>query len=174
MGCHRLPRDAGSWARQQSPRLERICQFCATGALGDERHMIFECPGLQDLRAQWSHLFQGPETMQAFMWHDNMIGFAKFVNMCLHKLRGWKARREGGRQISEKFQPRKCRRMFEAGLRQRRDRKCGMTWQRLSKRLRRLRSEQKGEMPASSGVRRLVSGKCSRRGESGGVTGSVG
>ena len=48
--------------------------------------MIFECPGLQDLRAQWSHLFQGPETMQASMWQDDMIGVAKYVNISLHKL----------------------------------------------------------------------------------------
>ena len=86
MGCHRLPRDAGSWARPQVPRLERVCQLCATTLLGDERHMIFECPELQDLRAQWSHLFQGPETMQAFMWQDDLIGVAKFVNMCLHRI----------------------------------------------------------------------------------------
>ena len=76
----------GSWARPQIPRLERLCQLCATGALGDERHVIFECPELQDIRAQWSHLFQGPETMQAFIWQDDLIGVAKFVNMCLNKV----------------------------------------------------------------------------------------
>ena len=31
-------------------------------------------------------LFQGPETMQAFMWQDDLIGVAKFVNMCLNKV----------------------------------------------------------------------------------------
>ena len=86
MGCHHLPRDAGSWARPQVPRLDRVCQLCATGVLGDERHMIFECPGLQELRAQSSHLFQGPETMQAFIWQDDLVGVARFVNMCLHKV----------------------------------------------------------------------------------------
>ena len=29
MGCHRLPRDEGSWARPAVPRLERICRLCA-------------------------------------------------------------------------------------------------------------------------------------------------
>ena len=48
--------------------------------------MIFECPGLQGFRAQWSHRFQGPETMQAFMWQDDLIGVAKFVNVCLKKV----------------------------------------------------------------------------------------
>ena len=66
-----------------SPTLQ---QLCATGALGDERHVIFECPKLQYLGAQWSHLSQGPELMQAFMWQDNLIGVAKFVNMCLNKV----------------------------------------------------------------------------------------
>ena len=51
--------------------------------------------------------FKGPETMKAFLWQDDLIGVAKFVNMCLRKRSGWKARREGGRQISEKFQTRK-------------------------------------------------------------------
>ena len=87
MACHRLPRDEGSWARPQVPRLERSCRLCATGALGNERHIIFECPELQGFRARWSHLFQGPETMQAFMWQDNLIGIAKFVNMCLNKVK---------------------------------------------------------------------------------------
>ena len=66
--------------RQQSLPGVDLCILVA-GVLGDERHMIFECPGLQDLRAQWSHLFQGPETMQAFIWQG-----ALFVNMCLHKV----------------------------------------------------------------------------------------
>ena len=58
--------------------------YYPTGALGDERQIISECPELQGFRAWWSHLFQGPETMQAFKWQDDLIGVAKYVNMCLH------------------------------------------------------------------------------------------
>ena len=83
MGCHRLPRDEGSWARPAIPSLERICQLCASGTVGDEKHLIFECSELQCLREQWPHLFQGPQTMLAFMWQDNLIGFAKYVNACI-------------------------------------------------------------------------------------------
>ena len=86
MGCHRLPRDEGSWARPHVPRLQRVCHLCTTGALGDERHVIYECPELQDVRAQWPHLFEGPETMKAFLWQDDLIGVARFVNMCLKKM----------------------------------------------------------------------------------------
>ena len=86
MGCHRLPRDEGSWARPRIPRLERICHLCATGTLGDEKHLIFECPELQCFREQWPHLFEGPQTMRGFMWQDDLIGVAKFVNACIRKM----------------------------------------------------------------------------------------
>ena len=43
MGCHRVPRDEGSWARPHVPRLDRVCQLCATGALGDRKDLVFEC-----------------------------------------------------------------------------------------------------------------------------------
>ena len=86
MGCHRLPRDEGSWTKPRVPRLERVCQLCTTGMLGDEKHLIFECPELQGFREQWSHLFEGPQTMQAFMWQGDLIGVAKFVTACVKKL----------------------------------------------------------------------------------------
>ena len=86
MGCHRLPRDEGSWARPRVPGLERICHLCATGTLGDEKHLIFECPELQCFREQWPHLFEGPQTMLAFMWQDDLIGVANFVNACIRKM----------------------------------------------------------------------------------------
>ena len=80
MGRHCLPRDEASWANPQVHSLDRVCLLCALAA---ERHIIFECPELQDSRA---HLFQGPKTMQAFMWQDDLIGIAMFVNMYLNKV----------------------------------------------------------------------------------------
>ena len=85
MGVHRLPRDEGAWVRPHIPRLERICQLCATNTVGDERHLVFECQGLQCFREKWSHLFQGQYTMQAFLWQDDLIGVAKFINACLQQ-----------------------------------------------------------------------------------------
>ena len=86
MGCHRLPRDEGSWARPEVPRLDRVCQLCGAGTLGDERHLVFDRPGLLCFREQWSHLFEGPQTMQAFMWQEDLIGIVRFINACLHKM----------------------------------------------------------------------------------------
>ena len=85
MCCHRCLH-MGSWARPEVPRLDRVCQLCGAGTLGDERHLVFECPDLLCFREQWSHLFEGPQTMQAFMWQEDLIGIVRFINACLHKM----------------------------------------------------------------------------------------
>jgi len=51
-----------------------------------ETYIIFEFPGLQSFREQWSHLFGGPQTMQGFMWEEDLIGVAKFVTACMNKM----------------------------------------------------------------------------------------
>ena len=45
-------------------------------SVGDEKHLVFECPALQDLRAKRPHLFEGTQAdaMVLFMWQDDMIG----------------------------------------------------------------------------------------------------
>ena len=47
MGSHLLPIEQGRHLRL--PRHRRVCGLCHTGALGDERHMLLECPALADL-----------------------------------------------------------------------------------------------------------------------------
>ena len=61
------------------------------------------CPELLCFREQWSHLFEGPQTMQAFIWQEGLIGVAKFVTACLRKMSRWKARRESRTQTLEGF-----------------------------------------------------------------------
>jgi len=68
------------------PRLERICQLCASGTVGDEKYFIFESSELQCLKRHWPHLFEGPQTMLAFMWQDDLIGVAKYVNACVLRM----------------------------------------------------------------------------------------
>ena len=54
MGSHHLPVEEGR--HFNLPRASRVCNFCNTDALGDERHMLLECPALADLRLQFSSL----------------------------------------------------------------------------------------------------------------------
>ena len=85
MGCHGLPRDTGSWAR--IPRADRVCTLCGPGSLGDEKHLVFECPHLQPIRDKYPSLFQCP-TMLQFFWQADLIGVTKFVSECLDVMLG--------------------------------------------------------------------------------------
>ena len=52
MGSDLLPIEQGRHLRL--PRHRRVCRLCHPGALGDERHMLLECPALADLRDEYS------------------------------------------------------------------------------------------------------------------------
>ena len=82
LGCHNLPWDLGR--RQGVPRLHRICTLYAGEHLGDEQHVVFECPGLQAIRDRHVGLFgEHAATMIQFMWQDDIRGVAMFLKECL-------------------------------------------------------------------------------------------
>ena len=83
MGCHKLPRYTGCWLHV--PRQSRIGTWCQQGVLRDAKHLVFECPALQDLRDRYENLFQAPEgdAMILFMWQDDIMGVACFIDACL-------------------------------------------------------------------------------------------
>ncbi len=58
LGCHSLPIAAGRLAgAAHVDRAHRVCLACNSGAVGDERHLIFECTALASLRLQYASLF---------------------------------------------------------------------------------------------------------------------
>ena len=80
MGSHSLPVEQGRLARPAIPRHLRRCTFCEAGALGDERHLVFDCPHFAHVRRQFQSLFDDAEgTMQLFFWHTDQ----KAVCRCL-------------------------------------------------------------------------------------------
>ena len=82
IGCHALPVVAQQ--HQGMARHDRLCQQCALGALGDEQHMLFECPATQPVRQAFAHLFAGrPADVRSFMWQPDTAGVAKCVLACL-------------------------------------------------------------------------------------------
>ena len=85
MGCHGLPRDSGSWTG--TPRADRVCTLCGHGSLGDEKHLVFECPHLQYIRDKYATLFRC-STMRQFFWQDDLIGVAKFISESLDVMLG--------------------------------------------------------------------------------------
>ena len=62
--------------------------MCQQGVLGDEKHLLFEYPAFQDLRDRYEDLFQAPQgdAMILFMWQDDIIGVARFIDACLERV----------------------------------------------------------------------------------------
>ena len=67
MGSHQLPVEEGR--HFNLPRASRVCNLCSADALGDERHMLLECPALADLRLQFSSLLLPcSSVMRRLLW----------------------------------------------------------------------------------------------------------
>ena len=54
----------------------------------DPLPLWFECPTLQDLLDRYENLFQAPQghAMILFMWQDDIIGVARFIDACLERV----------------------------------------------------------------------------------------
>jgi len=82
--CHNLPVDKGRQARPRIPRMSRICEHCTMNEIGDEMHLVFECPAVQHVRDQYAHLFTfATSTMRTFLWQDDIISVIKYVVACM-------------------------------------------------------------------------------------------
>ena len=64
-----------------------LLALCQRGVLGDEKHLVFECPALQDLRDTNKNLFRAPhgDAMILLMWQDDIIDVARSIDMCLER-----------------------------------------------------------------------------------------
>ena len=93
LSAHDLPVAVGRFSRV--PRLQRLCQHCMSGTIGDEFHMVFECPFYNPVRGRFTQLFEqfgghasidgaispaGPD-MARFMSQDKRM-VALFVHAC--------------------------------------------------------------------------------------------
>ena len=86
MGSHSLPVEQGRLARPAIPRHLRRCTFCDTGAPGDERHLVFDCPHLNfaHVRRQFQSLFDDADgTMQLFFWHTDQKAVCRYLTAIL-------------------------------------------------------------------------------------------
>ena len=68
LGCSKLPIYTGRHARVR--RAARFCRSCDQGALGDELHVLFQCPATAAARAPFAHLFPQGCTMLQLMGQD--------------------------------------------------------------------------------------------------------
>ena len=81
LSSHSLPIEQGR--RAKLPRAMRFCPFCPGHHVGDERHLVFECPALQHIRQHYADIYSDAHsTMRLFMWHKDQ----KAVASCLLRL----------------------------------------------------------------------------------------
>ena len=79
LGCHNLPVVSGR--HNGIPRHERTCPRYHTGRR-DEKHLVFECSALDDIRQEFQILFCGTFDMCTFMNQPNKYAVVDFI--CLH------------------------------------------------------------------------------------------
>ncbi len=76
-----LPVEMGR--RHSQVRVARVCPHCEGGHVGDEGHLVFECPALEHVRRRHGRIYtDSRSTMRVFMWHRDQ----KAVASCLLQL----------------------------------------------------------------------------------------
>ncbi len=81
VGAHSLPVEQGRIEMPKVPRHLRRCT-CATAAIGDERHCVFDCPHFhfQGLRQQHAEIFRDShDAMRSVMWHKDQKSVCALV-----------------------------------------------------------------------------------------------
>ena len=85
MGFHHLPVEEGR--HFNLPRASRVCNLCNTDALGDERHMLLECPALAALRLQFSSLLLPCSgVMRRLLWAKDQHEVCRYIIACLDRM----------------------------------------------------------------------------------------
>ena len=81
LGCHGLPLATGRLAGAgHVDRADRVCLACNSGAIGDEKQMIYEYTALAPLRQQHTDLFTPPtDTMRSFFAQQDHLGVLNCV-----------------------------------------------------------------------------------------------
>ena len=85
LGCHALPIATGCLAGAgHVDRPHRVCLACNSRAVGDEKHMTFECAALSFLRQRHAGLFTPrTDTMRSFFAEQDHLGVLNYVIDCL-------------------------------------------------------------------------------------------
>ena len=85
LGCHGLPIAAGRFAgTAHVDRAQRVCLSCNSGALGGERHLVFECTALASLRSRYEDFITScTDTMRSFLAQPDRMGAFHYAIDCL-------------------------------------------------------------------------------------------
>ena len=66
-----------------------VSASCAAGALGDERHLLLECPALADVRTEFSQLIAHCSGIMArLVWFKDQPLVSRYIIACLNMVPG--------------------------------------------------------------------------------------
>ncbi len=75
-----MPVEQGRIGLPKVSRHLRRCTFCATDAVSDERHCVFDCPLFQGLQQHHAEILQDShDAMRSFVWHKEQKSRQLFV-----------------------------------------------------------------------------------------------
>ena len=88
LGSHNLQVEVGRWHNRR-PRCQRLCERCAMRVVDDERHLVFECPAFESIRAARQNLFSAQVglDMGRFMRQRDQQGVFWCVLNCLREVK---------------------------------------------------------------------------------------
>jgi len=83
LGSHSLPVETGRFAKND--RQDRCCTFCYSGAVGDKKHLLMECPAADVVRQRFACLAEMavPPCMHQLVWGGDRMMVAEFMLACL-------------------------------------------------------------------------------------------
>ena len=71
---HGLPVEQSRFGKLGVPMHLRRCTFSTNHAVANERHFLFDCPHLAELRSEDAQLFdEAHGAMRSLMWHKNQM-----------------------------------------------------------------------------------------------------
>ena len=87
LGTHNLQVEVGRWHNRR-PRSQRLCERCAMHVIDDERHLVFECPAFEHIRAARRELFTAEVglDMKCFMAQRDQKGVFWHILNCLREV----------------------------------------------------------------------------------------
>jgi len=81
LGSHSLPVETGRFAKKDRLSVTGCCTFCDTGAVGDEKHLLMECPATDVVRQRFCCRFDlaVPPCTRQLVWGGDIMMVAEFM-----------------------------------------------------------------------------------------------
>ena len=66
---------------------QRVCRLSGKGQLGDEQHILLECPALSDIRAELADkITQSSAVMARLVWAEDQARIGRYIAAGLNRL----------------------------------------------------------------------------------------